>query len=217
VGATVLSIESMELHPAPSFAADCDLVIKDIPQNTQFFRIHSAKREAIYFSGLQPNQESRFCAVNQEYGTLYLAEDIFGAFRETVSRSIYQRVSEKNLISRCLSTVSANRDLRLADLTGQGLTIIGADARMTTDGYNHYQVSRQWAMALWKHSTAIDGLYYRSRYDPSKICIVLFGDRVFVDNLSEKRVNSTLLDIDFIPELIKVLDLYGYAIGNDNS
>lgn len=207
----------MELHPAPSFSADCDLVIKNISQNTQFFRIHSAKREAIYFSGLKTNQESRFCAINQEYGTLYLAEDIFGAFRETISRSIYRRVSEDNLISRCLSTVSVNRDIQLADLTGEGLTIIGADARMTTDGYNNYQVSRQWAMALWQHSKAIDGLYYRSRYDPSRLCIVLFSDRVSADSLSEQRVNSNLLEPEFIPELIKVLDLYGYAIRNTDS
>jgi hypothetical protein len=208
-----MSADAEDLHPMPDFPLDCDLVIKEIPAEQSFFRIHETAFGAIYFSGLVPGQESRFCAPQQEYGTLYVAEDICVAFRETVMRSTYGRVSEAKLLSRCLSEIKIQRNLRLADLTGAGLTRLGADARIVTDSSDHYRVSRQWALRLWQHSARVDGLYYRSRYDPSRFCLVLFSDRLPPNLLSEIRTTVHLMDEAFLPQLFAVLDMYGYGLG----
>jgi RES domain len=115
------------------------------------------------------------------------------------------------LSTRSLSLVNTDRDIRLADLTGSGLTYISADARLTTGSYG---IAQKWALALWKHPDLIDGLYYRSRYDPSRFCIVLFSDRFAHDNLIEKAINQNFLDPLFINQLTEILDKYDYGISS---
>jgi RES domain len=108
--------------------------------------------------------------------------------------------------------VTANRDLDLADLSASGLTWIGADSRLTT---GRYTVAQAWAKALWQHSRHVDGLYYHSRYDPSRLCIVLFSDRVATENLTAKPINHNFLEDSFVNQLIEILNEYNYKIGSD--
>ena len=110
--------------------------------------------------------------------------------------------------SRCLSTLTPNRDLRLVDLAGAGLTRIGADGRLTTGSY---EISQAWSQALYRHSDRVDGLYYRSRHDLSKLCVALYDGRVELADLEEQRVTAdNLLDLAFDSKLQQFLDLYGY-------
>jgi hypothetical protein len=74
------------------------------------------------------------------------------------------------LAERCLSRIEGQRALSLVDPTGEGLVRIGADARLCT---GDYRVTQRWSRALWEHPQEPDGLYYRSRHDPSRFCIAL--------------------------------------------
>jgi hypothetical protein len=201
-------------HPYPPDRLPEILPIHTITRGTELFRVHLARYGAIHFSGMKPEESNtRFRSPSQEYGTMYLATDLFGAFRETIgAMSSYRLVSESNLSSRCLSIVTADRDLDLADISGSGLTWVGADARLTTGSYS---VAQAWAKALWQHSPHVDGLYYRSRYDPSRFCIVLFSDRLAADSLTAKPINQNFLEDLFVNQLIEILNEYNYTIGSD--
>jgi RES domain len=201
-------------HPNPPDRLPEILPIHSIAKGTEMFRVHLARYGAVHFSGLKAEESNtRFRSPSQEYGTMYLATDIFGAFRETIgAMSSYRLVSEFNLSSRCLSIVTADRDLDLVDISGAGLTWIGADARLTTGSYS---IAQAWAKALWQHSPHVDGLYYRSRYDPSRFCIVLFSDRVATDSLTAKPINQNFLEESFVDRLIEILNEYNYTIGSD--
>jgi RES domain len=201
-------------HPHPPDRLPGILPIHTITCGTELFRVHEACYGAIYFSGVNAEESNtRFRSPSQEYGTMYLATDLFGAFRETIgAMSSYRLVSESNLLSRCLSIVTADRDLDLADISGAGLTWIGADSRLTTGSYS---IAQAWAKALWQHSRHVDGLYYRSRYDPSRLCIVLFSDRVATESLTAKPINQNFLEDSFVNQLIEILNEYNYTIGSD--
>jgi hypothetical protein len=119
------------------------------------------------------------------------------------------------LAPNCLSVLYPERDLRLVDLSGGGLTLIGADARLTTGVYS---LSQAWSKALYNHADRVDGLYYRSRYDPSRFCVALYDGRVNPAELKEERVTeNNLLDRSFEPDLQQILDEYGYQRDDDDN
>lgn len=69
----------------------------------------------------------------------------------------------------------AKRTLRLIDLVSSGgLTRIGAESSLTSG--SGYKNSRRWSKALKEHPTAPDGIYYRSRHDPSRFACALYED-----------------------------------------
>jgi hypothetical protein len=112
------------------------------------------------------------------------------------------------LETRRLSKLTLIRDLSLVDLTGEGLSRIGADARLTTGSY---KISQLWSQALYRHPDRVDGLFYCSRYDPKKFCVVLYENRVEKTDLEEMLItNNNLLDESFSSELQNFFDLYKY-------
>jgi RES domain len=195
-----------EHHFPPDLAKfnQISLPIRSVAANEPLIRVHSASRNAIYF-GRSGN--SRFDAPAGEYGGLYVALNAYGAFRETVLRLTTVKLVEiQELSKKAFSIITIDRDLQLVDLAGAGLAHIGADARLTTGSY---QVSQQWSLALWKHPALVDGIYYRSRLDPSQFCILLFEDRFMDNQLIEKKIASSLIDY---PELLEILNSYQYGL-----
>lgn len=74
-------------------------------------------------------------------------------------------VASTDLKQRNLFAISSDRPLILADLTGNGLVKLGADARLTSGSY---LISRTWAKAIWEQEMQVDGLRYRSRHDDDR-------------------------------------------------
>jgi hypothetical protein len=73
------------IHPHPPDRLPEILPIYTIIRGTELFRVHLAQYGAIHFSGLKAEESNtRFRSPRQEYGTMYLATDLFGAFRETI-------------------------------------------------------------------------------------------------------------------------------------
>jgi RES domain len=188
--------------PAAQTFNQLSLPICSLPARQEFLRIHGNQREAIFFGD---SGGSRFDAPQKEYKGMYIALNAAGAFRETVLRNVtYKLVDDIDLQKRALSTVWIDRPLTLTDLTGAGLAHIGADSRLTVGSY---QVSQAWALAIWNHPDRVDGIYYRSRMDPSQCCIMLFQDRVDLTLIHEAQIVDNLLNYS---DLQKILDAYKY-------
>ncbi len=166
-------------HPEPGDLSAVDLPLVSV--ESTWYRFHRRAHDAIHFGR---SGDCRFDAPNQEYGALYVAESLEGAFVETFLR-------DRGLGS-CLVTLAAIRDrlaaeisfpgpLRLADLTAEGLAQLGADGRLCT---GDYRISRRWALALQQHRDRPDGILYRSRHDPSRRCAAVF-DRAAAPSASD--------------------------------
>jgi len=136
------------------------------------FRGHKSRYGAIFFN----RTHGRWVDPDSEFGTLYLGESDTCSFAEAFVQGTSQRfASRSQLAVSCLCPVTADRPLRLIDLTtGANLMRIGADNRIC-DG--PHDVAQRWARALWSHPTTPDGLYYRSRNAPELYSIALF-DRI---------------------------------------
>jgi hypothetical protein len=191
------------------------------------FRIHKNQdrqgnpRGAVFYSrdNAEANVHSRFNDPkgrileqrNESYGVMYAALDKLVALRETVELTDSRLVVIETLEQQCLSRLYLRRDLILVDLSGAGLARIGADARLSTITNEEYQIPQAWSRAFYEHSDQVDGIYYRSRYDPNGLCVALFDRRMAQTDFWEKRVTeNNLLDPSFDNNLQKFLAQYGY-------
>jgi hypothetical protein len=63
-------------------------------------------------------------------------------------------------------------NLRVADLTGRALSLLGTDARLFAT--RDYETTRAWSKRLMEHPRAADGLRYPSRKNPKKLNYALY-------------------------------------------
>jgi RES domain len=200
-------------HPLPQqkILDDLSLPIHHLRPGYRLFRIHPTNLGAIYFN---PAPTWRFNdPTGKEYGVLYAALDYYGALRETFHPEEFNVILTSSLESKRLSTLSIQRDIKLVDLTGAGLTRIGADGRLTTGSY---QVSQAWSQALYRHPDQVDGIFYCSRHDPQKLCVALYEHRTQpADLVTELVTANNLSDQSFSAELKSFLDRYGFENTND--
>jgi hypothetical protein len=117
-----------------------------------------------------------------------------------------RRVTVARLASRLLSEAQHTRQLRLIDLAAPGLAYIGADGRLATGAYD---LSQRWALALHEHPDKPDGLLYRSRHDPERLCAAIF-DRA-ATSLTATSLGS-LADTRNATLLADILDTYDYSL-----
>jgi hypothetical protein len=94
--------------------------------------------------------------------------------------------------------------LRLVDLTGPGLSLVGADNRLTT---GTYRIAQRWSRAFWSHRDEPDGILYCSRFNPSLRCLALF-DRC-ASRCSVRDLNSLAdpVNVRFLGEMLKTYRL----------
>jgi hypothetical protein len=103
---------------------------------------------------------------------LYAGADEYAAFIETFGHDTGIRVVDGTMLrARMLAWIDVARPLVLVDLTGPGLAKLGADARLFA---GEYDIARQWALALFRHPSRPDGIYYPSRHDPARACVAIF-------------------------------------------
>jgi RES domain-containing protein len=190
-------------HPEPP----ADLHQRSLPiiaTRAPWFRIHQSRYAPLFFGR---TGKYRFDAPAAEFGVLYAGNDAYCAFVETFGHSLDIRVvTMDELKRRDLSCLTANRPLRLVDLTGAGLARLGADNRVCT---GDYRLAQRWARALWQHPEQPDGLLYRSRLDPARQCAAVF------DRAREAFIASslgTLADARHRSLLASLLDMYGIGL-----
>ena len=113
--------------------------------------------------------------------------------------------------ARGLARIESNRPLRLVDLTGAGLARLGADERLCAGDYD---VAQRWALALFRHPERPDGLYYRSRHDPSRLCIAIYERAQAA--LTAARLGG-LAGPALATQLAELLDTYRFALVDDTT
>ncbi len=141
-----------------------------------WYRLHATGLRALYFGR---RRRFRFDDPKGKVGVLYMAADEHGAFIETLGQSFcagktvrgFRCVSDLELGGRALARIRTRRRLRLVDLTGEGLSRIGADERLCS---GDYRIAQRWSRAIHGHPSRPDGLLYRARRDPSRISAALF-------------------------------------------
>lgn len=190
-------------HPHPStdfFAFKLPLKIYRRP----WFRVHRLEYDPLYF-GCSGN---RFDAPSSEFGVLYASEDAHGAFIETFGHKTGTRfVVQSQLEERGLASIVPKRPLRLVDFAGSGLARLGADARLTSG--ESYEAPQRWMLAIHEHHETPDGIVYRARHDPSKLCAAIF-DRVAAD--LEVKPLGALADGAHAKLLARLLDTYDFGL-----
>jgi hypothetical protein len=191
-----------EPHPLPPDdldARELPIAVRDHP----WLRIHPVQYDALHYGRAMRN---RFDAPRGEFGVLYAGSDVHCTFVESFGRMFGNLVSRQQLSEKCLSRIDVLRPLRLVDLTGPGLARLGADARL---GSGDRAIAQRWSLAIWRHPSAPDGILYRSRRDPARLCAAVF-DRASAD-LKATRLGS-LLDEPNLRVLGDVLAEYGFVL-----
>jgi hypothetical protein len=158
--------------PPPADINEREPLIHVAPEGGVRFRSHQTKYSPLFFgaSGAQ-----RWDAPDGSYGVLYLALDEYCAFMESIGRGVLRTrfVASGQLRSRALSKIRMKDDLRLIDLVSSGgLTLVGAEGSLTSG--TGYRNSQRCSQALRAHPAKPDGIYYRSRFDPSLLAYALF-------------------------------------------
>jgi hypothetical protein len=192
-------------HPEPpADPASLRLLIRRVSRRWR--RIHLRGRDALHF-GKQPRH--RFDAPAGEFGVLYVGGDVHCTFIETFGHDTGRVpfVTEAELRAREIAIIRADGKLRLADLRGEGLARIGADAALTSG--TDYGLSRRWARALYDHPRRPDGILYRARHDPARTSAAIF-DRA-ASRLST-RSGGCLVDAVHEVLLSDILETYKYGL-----
>ena len=169
------------------------------------YRICKVHRDPVHFG---KSARYRFDAPRAEYGVMYVAATPEGAFVETCIRER----PDGNLFSlsyfgeRKLTEISFSSSLRLVDLTGPGLSLLGVDNRLTSGSY---RMAQRWSRAFWSHPDRPDGILYCSRFNPALHSIALF-DRAGT-GLSTKDCGALAdpMNLRFLGEM---LDRYRLAL-----
>lgn len=147
-------------------------------------RIHRKGQGAVFFGppAGRPAQ-NRFDAPAGEYGVLYAARRLEGAFVETLLRRSSGRIVRRDFIEqRQWTPLRLVRPVILAKIMDEGLLFHGVDASVSAS--DDYGPSRTLALNLFNDFPAVEGLAYRSRHNNGEICYALF-DRVPPADLAE--------------------------------
>ena len=190
-------------HPDPP----PDLHLRSLPireMTSSWMRIYQRRYGAIFFGR---RGGGRFDAPAGQYGTLYIALGVHGAFIETLGHTTGRTdVDWDEIDARAFAEISVLRPLRLVDLSAEGLAHIGADGRLT-DG--SYDVAQRWALALYEHPAAPDGLLYRARHDLSRLCAAIFDRAADALVVADRGVLSNPSNILLLAD---ILDTYRFRL-----
>jgi RES domain len=151
------------------------------------------------------SRTGRLNSPDGSFGVLYAAQHRRGAFAETFLREPGRDLLAEDLIeSRALVSSRSTRALRVVNLHGPGLAVLGATAEITSSPLP-YDTSQAWAAALHDHPGAFDGIAYRARHDNDEICYALFNRSA---PMTEVDRDEMLLDANWFTSLLK-----HYSIG----
>jgi hypothetical protein len=174
--------------PVPDLPDDCPVIRLDA--GTPLVRVHHKDRGPVWFGpakGALPG--SRFDAPSGEFGTLYVANTLKGAFVETVLRRAARIIARPMVDERAWSVLRPRRGLTVVQLHGDGLIHLGVTSDICAG--DDYGPSQALALALYE-KFALDGIAYRARHNNDEICYAL-NDRVAV---AELDVVETSLFVD---------------------
>ncbi len=195
--------------PPPDYREDKRLPLVDRPGPwTRIFRAARADGtpyDPLFFNTAPRN---RFNAPDGEFGVLYAAEQLAGAFVETFGRHLDTfLITAADLDRFHVAVVTPSRPLRLVDLRGAHLRALGLSAEIWAG--RDYERSRQWSRWFYGHPDQAAGILYPCRHNPEQLAIALF-DRA----ASEVRADDgeSLMSPRFATSVAKLMTEYGLAL-----
>lgn len=150
-----------------------DLPIRVVAAGEPLYRVHRSHHDPIFFGPGAGNPPAyRFDSISGSFGVLYVAPGPDAAMIETLLRQPQRlTVDYSEIRDRSLSTLHADRDLRLVSATGSDLSRLGTTAALSTGPYDPCGA---WSDALFDHPVVPDGILFCSRHNPDELCIALF-------------------------------------------
>lgn len=149
----------------------------------------------------------RLNSLDASFGVLYAAKQLSGAFAETFLRESGRTLLAIDFIAKkALVSLRSRRPLRVVNLHGPGLAVLGATAEITS-GPQPYDVPQAWSAALHNHPSAFDGIAYYARHDNDEVCYAFF-DRS-ASAITEVHREEMLLNAKWLDSL---LDRYSVGI-----
>lgn len=142
-----------------------------LTEGTLLNRFYTRAYDPVYFDR---TTGGRLNAPDGAYGTFYASKTPHGAFAETFLRRPGRNlIDTKMRDAKAFVELQLNSSLSLIELTGPGLSILGATAEVTHGGLP-YDLPQAWSQALHAHPCQADGIAYRSRHDDNELCYALF-------------------------------------------
>jgi hypothetical protein len=174
-----------------------------IPITTTLFRFYRRGNHPFHFDR---SRTGRLNSPDASFGVVYAAQERRGAFAETFLRTPGRTLLAEDFIrQRALVSLRSTRILRVANLHGAGLAVLGATAEITSSP-QPYDLPQAWSAALHDHPAAFDGIAYRARHDDDEICYALFDRSPPIEEIGREE---GLLDTDWFNSL---LDHYSVGI-----
>lgn len=178
----------------PTDVATLDPLLHTWPAGQQFHRCYDIDWGAREFYAGSRTRRGRFHPIAPKgfhlpLPVLYGASDVDGALSETVFHDVPVRgtkhVPYAMLLHRLVVALVPRRDLTLVDLTSPGLRRLELTHRELIDSDpRSYRTTAWWAQTLHDHPTQPDGLLWVSRQHNTSRALMLFGDRVPLEDLT---------------------------------
>ena len=203
--------------PLPPKQQARGLRLHAIAAGSQWTRIHRCSHATALHWGR--HEQGRWNAADGGFGVLYLANTLETAFAETYGHQVMDShlpaglkfLSRQELEERCISRITATRDLQVLDLRGPALTRLNLDARLLT---TREQLPRCQAWSGWWHNAVEqpDGLLYPSRLLPRGTNLALY------ERCSDAWEEELLGDLmhwpaaNAEPAVLEILDAHGWGL-----
>lgn len=160
--------------PGSAFAGR-GLVVKTVPAGEVWRRMYETRFPDPL--GWGPGLSRFSDPTGAAFGVVYLGSSAKVAFVETILRDRADGrgadclVALAEIEARSLASIQVVEDLRLVDLTGDGLVRMGVPADVV--GAGDQTLGRAWSVAFHDHADQPDGVYYPSRLNEER-CIALY-------------------------------------------
>lgn len=193
--------------PPPKNINSIRIPIVDISAGDPLYRVHSSAYGPIFYGpGANKPPTFRFDPQSGNFGILYISPLPDAAMIETLLRNPERTIVDykRDIQPRSLSTLVANRNLRLTSMLGENLSTLGLTAAISTGPYGP---CAKWSDALFNHPTAPDGIIFASRHNPDELCIALFEKKDITLKVSKTEPLDKILG-----QVGKLLDRHSKSI-----
>ncbi|MBD0321305.1 MAG: RES family NAD+ phosphorylase [Gemmatimonadetes bacterium] len=182
------------------------LPVVTVPASKPLWRVHLSTRPVMWYGpGTDSPSSGRFDDPALGFGVCYLGETPGVAVLETLVRGAdYCVVAQAQWGARSIAQVRLAEPLHMVQFEGPKLPAFGVG--MDRAGADDPEECQELAAAVHAAST-VDGIQYRSRFDPSKLCWALFG-----------RASGKVAGVSFTQRLasgaigLEVLDEYSIVL-----
>ena len=189
--------------PLPPTQQAQGLRLLRIAAGSQWIRIHRCHHPSALHWGR--HGQGRWNAPDAAFGVLYVAGDLETAFAETFGHQVMAShlpaavkfLSRQELEERCISMLTARRDLQVLDLRGAALARLNLDAQL---------------LSTCDAAEQPDGLLYPSRLLPRGTNLALY-ERC-ADAWQEERLGDLMHWPVTSPEpaVLEILDAHGWGL-----